>query len=148
MLDKEQSIFFIVASPKFSSLREALKMNATLDELDLPLGGVVVNRVHNDPLADIRPAFDAFRERKDVQQGFSALLGKYVPGISPEVSSEFVSGLMQFVESLSDEARLEAKEIQKLEREKIPYLLLPAQSHSICDVEGLSGLIPYFEKGE
>jgi anion-transporting ArsA/GET3 family ATPase len=63
LLKDERATFLIVTGPAGEPIEEAGYLRRKLDEGDLPLGGVIVNRVHPEaPLADEAGARDALAE--------------------------------------------------------------------------------------
>jgi anion-transporting ArsA/GET3 family ATPase len=116
LLRGEGSGFILVAGPARATLDEALYFYRRLRERDMPFVGLVVNRVHPDPLADAGP----------------------VPRAPARVDPELARGLLRLMEDQSRVARRERRGIARLEAEVTEALVLvPELDADVHDLRGL-----------
>jgi anion-transporting ArsA/GET3 family ATPase len=76
LLRDEDSAFLLVASPAPAVLGEALYFHRRLEDKGMPLVGVIVNRVHADPMA--RPSREVRGKTVRVEAGLAAHLIRVV----------------------------------------------------------------------
>jgi anion-transporting ArsA/GET3 family ATPase len=116
LLRDEDSGFVLVAGPSRATLDEALYFYRRLRERDMPFVGLVVNRVHPDPLAD--------REA--------------VPRTPARVHPELARALLRLMEDQSRVAGRERRGIARLAAEvSDPLVLVPEMDADVHDLRGL-----------
>jgi anion-transporting ArsA/GET3 family ATPase len=113
------SSFLLVSSPQPASLDEALFFHARLQERRMPLVGVVVNRVHPEPVPVRRG-----RARRS--------------GAAAELEPEFVDRLLRVFEEQQVVSRQERIAISRLqEQTTVPVVLVPELESDVHDLRGL-----------
>src|SRR6266571_2939454 len=117
LLRGEDSGFVLVAGPARTTLDEARYFYWRLREKDMPFVGLVVNRLHPDPLAESGPA----------------------PRRPAAVDAELARGLLRLMEDQSRVARRERRGIARLEAEVTePLILVPELDADVHDLRGLA----------
>ncbi|PYQ13921.1 MAG: gliding motility protein [Acidobacteria bacterium] len=116
LLRGEDSGFVLVAGPARTTLDEALYFYRRLREKDMPFVGLVVNRVHPDPLAEAGP----------------------VPRGAAGVDAALARALLRLMEDQARVARRERRGIARLEDEvSEPLVLVPELEADVHDLRGL-----------
>jgi anion-transporting ArsA/GET3 family ATPase len=116
LLRGEDSGFVLVAGPARATLDEARYLYRRLREREMPFVGLIMNRVHPDPLADAGP----------------------VPRRPATVDPELARGLLRLMEDQSRVARRERRSIARLEAEVAePLILVPELEADVHDLRGL-----------
>jgi anion-transporting ArsA/GET3 family ATPase len=116
LLRGEDSGFVLVAGPARATLDEARYFYRRLREKDMPFVGLVVNRVHPDPLADAGP----------------------VPRHPATIDAELARGLLRLMEDQSRVSRRERRGIARLEADVAePLILVPELDADVHDLRGL-----------
>ena len=117
LLRGEDSGFVLVAGPARTTLDEARYFYRRLREKDMPFVGLVVNRVHPDPLAEAGPA----------------------PRRSAAIDAELARGLLRLMEDQARVARRERRGIARLEADVTePLILVPELDADVHDLRGLA----------
>jgi anion-transporting ArsA/GET3 family ATPase len=116
LLRDEDSGFVLVAGPARATLDEARYFYRRLREKDMPFVGLVVNRVHPDPLAEAGP----------------------VPRSSVTLEPSLARGLLRLMEDQARVARRERRGIARLEADvAAPFMLVPELDTDVHDLRGL-----------
>jgi anion-transporting ArsA/GET3 family ATPase len=116
LLRGEDSGFVLVAGPARATLDEALYFYRRLREKDMPFVGLIVNRVHPDPLADAGA----------------------VPRTPARIDGVLARGLLRLMEDQARVARRERRGIARLEADvSDPLILVPELDADIHDLRGL-----------
>jgi len=116
LLRGEDSGFVLVAGPARATLDEALYFYRRLREKDMPFVGLVVNRVHPDPLAETAAA----------------------PRGTADLDPDLARGLLRLMEDQSRVARRERRGIGRLAAEVAePLVVVPELEADVHDLRGL-----------
>jgi anion-transporting ArsA/GET3 family ATPase len=117
LLRGEDSGFVLVAGPARATLDEARYLYRRLREKDMPFVGIVVNRVHPDPLAEAGPP----------------------PRRPAAIDAELARGLLRVMEDQARVARRERRGIARLEADVTePLILVPELDADVHDLRGLA----------
>jgi anion-transporting ArsA/GET3 family ATPase len=116
LLRGEDCGFVLVAGPARATLDEALYFYRRLREKDMPFVGLIVNRVHPDPLSDAGA----------------------VPRTPARIDAALARGLLRLMEDQARVARRERRGIARLEAEVSERLILvPELEADVHDLRGL-----------
>ena len=116
LLRSDDAGFVLVAGPARATLGEALYFYRRLREKSMPFVGLVVNRVHPDPLAERGP----------------------VPRAPAAVDASLVHGLLRLMEDQARVARRERRGIARLQGlVGEPVVLVPELESDVHDLRGL-----------
>ena len=116
LLRGEDSGFVLIAGPARATLDEARYFYRRLREKDMTFVGLIVNRVHPDPMADAGP----------------------VPRRPAPVDADLARALLRLMEDQGRVARRERRGIARLEAEVAePLILVPELDADVHDLRGL-----------
>jgi anion-transporting ArsA/GET3 family ATPase len=130
LLGDKQTTFLVVTSPQRDSIDEAVFFRRRLREGGMPFGGAIVNRVHDQELADDDP--------DDIEDDLTALLGGKLAG-----------KVLRNYEDYRELALRDRDQIERLERETRgePVVLVPYLDDDVHDADGLHAMNEHLFSG-
>ena len=140
LLRQPDSGFVLVCSPDPLTVDEAVSFHARLREMDLPLGGFVVNRVHpaGPPSPDRGTLVDRLESREELR------------GYTDDELVQVASDLDRTYRDFQALAEIDGRQVERLRALKAtaPIVEVPLFDHDIHDVDGLSLIDRYLVGGD
>ncbi len=134
LLASKETAFVLVASPDEDVLREAEDFCVKLEQMEIMLKGIVLNRVHALPQAPTKE-LNAKQLTKRLQPLFASSLGK-----------THIQWMAENFIAYQQRARSEAERIKRFMISKLaatPFVQIPMLQTALVDLKGLTSLHPY-----
>lgn len=141
LLQAPGTAFLVIATPEPDALREASYFVERLSQDRMPLAGLIVNRVHRSPAAQLSAA-RSLAAAETLESAPTAILARPVKGATAAIRYPLVATAL----------RLHAERMQLGERERrleehftaahpvIPVVEIPAQPEDVHDLDGLRAI--------
>ncbi|MBL7685433.1 MAG: ArsA family ATPase [Deltaproteobacteria bacterium] len=130
LLKNDQTVFLLVTAPQNMVLSEALYFHEKILEYQLPFGGFIVNRVHQD---------------QGLQGKWTALQEALKTSDLSDKQREGLSSILNSYRNLVDQDRKQLKILEERVKKKELLTLVPHLDSDVHDLGGLSELGRYLE---